>query len=378
MYGDKTNSGFNEGDTARKKAKAAYDKIFSGGKNPGVKFYTIAVFDDGANNTIKDFLYSIQNVVTTSRKDYLDNYYLENASLIQNLFKTIADDVKSDINNTIAKDITINDTLTKYFKFDLTNGLPENFRIVDYGYNPEKLEINKGINYQVTVNGDKISITNINEIKEPGISIRFTVSAIDPYYFGKDVPTNTVADIAFTDPIDSNKKGTGVFPVPIVQIDPKIGQINVTKNVTKSAGITTDTTNDTFSVLINDNIDGIDCSYNMDVKDNETKTMKFIMKGLNTDINDKYLKDYLSEIASDEIKKYGFVTVGNYSVKEIVPMNYKQTSLTIDNVNTDNFTLDKDNPIISIKLKNNLENALYFFDKFTKVNRFTLPLTSRF
>ena len=59
-------------------------------------------------------------------------------------------------------------------------------------------------------------------------------------------------------------------------------------------------------------------------------------------------------------------------------MNYKQTSLTIDNVNTDNFTLDKDNPIISIKLKNNLENALYFFDKFTKVNRFTLPLTSRF
>lgn len=359
---ENTNNGSSN---ARLKAKTAYDSLI--GTNSDVKFYTAALFDSGTNSTTKKFLYSIQNIAKTE-KEYTDNYYIENVNQIDNLFQKIATEIKVDINETIAKNININDTLTKYFNFEIgEEKLPENFRITDMGSN--ELSINSGIKYDIKVDIDtnKISINNINEIKQPGISIKFTVDAKDPYFFGENIPTNTVADINFKDPLDPNKTGIGEFPIPTINIEPRIGQIDVTKNVVG----TTEAINDTFSILIN----GQNVSYNMDVKsgENNKQTMKFILKGPNTNINDTYLIRYLNN-NNNEVNKLGFVTAGKYNVKEIVPMNYKLKALTINEKENEEFTLDKANKNISIKLTNELVNQNYFFDKVTKNNKFKLTI----
>ncbi|RDY27415.1 VWA domain-containing protein [Romboutsia weinsteinii] len=375
----------------RNAAISAYKKVIA---DSSVTFYSAGVFDRGSSsNTAREFLGNVQNVTIkypeiygtgqAAINKYLDGYkkgdktvnkhYTSNENDIENMFEDMSIEIQNEINKLIAKNVTVTDTVTKYF--ELIDG--SKYTITDY--KSDKLEINKDIVCKVeaskvdteyggtTVKEDKLTF-KINEIREPGISIKFKVKVKDSYFFGNDVPTNTTANIEFNDPLDTSENPnveTGEFPVPSVDIEPKIGTINVTKVITEGADKAPE--NDTFSVLIK----GESAQYNIDVQagNDKTKSMSFIMKGDNTDITDSYITNY---IKNNNLQGYNFVKAGTYNVSEIVPMNYTKVGTVINNKNTETFELSKDNRDINIVVKNKLVNEIYFFDKFTKPNIFKL------
>ena len=174
---------------------------------------------------------------------------------------------------------------------------------------------------------DKVTFT-LESIKAPGITISFIVKAKDSYYYGLDVPTNTKAEISFKDPLDESKLGSGIFPVPTVDINPKMGKINVTKYVQNLQGKQAPE-NDIFSVLIKGN----DSQYNLSLKsgDSNKQTMEFILKGNNEYNDDIYKQAYDTSNFADivQVDNYATVKIGNYNVDELVPMNYTKTSTKI-------------------------------------------------
>ena len=105
---------------------------------------------------------------------------------------------------------------------------------------------------------------------------------------------------------------------------------------------------------------------------NSEETLNFYLKGENTDIS----------INTDTSLNY--LTVGQYKIEELLPMNYQQVDVYVEtggkivkfedwenyNKETKTFMIDKDNNNITIIVKNTLVNKGYWFDKTDVENKF--------
>lgn len=309
---------------------------------PDVKFYTIGLFTQERDRNAAKFLSMMQNAVPAN--EYSRKYYRQDAREVEQIFKNISIDIETQISNTLMKDTKIEDIVT------------DEFRIIQNSYdcsgNVDKAQLKKTV-----VKGQTISF-NLGDVQGSG-SVSFLVECKNYYFGGSKVLTNKGATLSC---IDSNteKLVKKDFEKPTVDIPYKKGSLTVEKEVIDTNGkeIKND---DNFSVAI----EGIDRNsrYNVKLPGNSSKTMNF------------YLKDKETDISNNTDTSLNYFTVGKFKVSETIPMNYKLEKIQIwDYKNNrwldlkDNFSLDKDNKNVKIKVINRLINDQYWFDKAEKSN----------
>lgn len=280
------------------------------------KFYSMGMFsgDKKPSPDSKEvkFLSTIQNVMPSTTSNFLtsfrDKYVTNNDTDIQTIFSNISNEIKADINNLIAVDAELKDVVTPFFK------IPDVSELEVEGIEKDK----------VSVEGRTITF-KIGKITETGITVSFVVDAVDPYYSNNDIATNEGdAKLNFKDPIDGSERHE-VQETQHVNIAPKQVSLSIENKVfdevasseTKGKQINDDKK---FSICLNRSNGKekyiFDLSGNTEKQDNKT-TMNFYLKGDNTDISPNL----------DMTKTY--VAAGNYSVSEIVPMDYQNKAITI-------------------------------------------------
>lgn len=317
-----------------------------------VKAYAIGLLDNVGSNgrdLAKEFLNKVNNQKA---------YFIENKNInLDEIYKDIANNIIKDA--TIAKDAVLTDVVTEEFEIitgengsDITS---EVYKLNSDGTISEKLDI-KG-----TINEETGTISwKLGEVGAGGMLVKFRIKLKDEYYGTgtATIPTNKEANMIYTDPVTNKEREKIEFNKPEISIPFKTGSITIEKVVENNKGLTAPI-DDTFSI----SLDGKDIGeLNVNLKNKESKTMSFYLKGKNTDISTN----------TDMSKNY--INVGTYNIEEIVPMNYELEGIYIYNSNTglyektNKFTIDKKNKDIKIKVKNKYVNDKYFYDKEEKEN----------
>ena len=340
----------------------SWNKTSSNNNQIDAKFYSVGVFTKASDTEKKqavDFLKTIQNVIDPN--EFGKKYYTENLDVVNSIFTDISNEIAADINNTVATNVTINDIVTDYFN------------IVDKSWKVTDLKGNV-INIQPEVTGNNITF-KIGDIKvnagesKGGVIVTFNAKLKDAYFGGDNIDTNVSADITYN---DGQKQE---FNIPNVNIPSKKGTIKIKKEIVEKEllrgwnKVSDDEVNkdDKFSISVVGNE-----KYTVNLVGNSEETLNFYLKGENTDIS----------INTDTSLNY--LTVGQYKIEELLPMNYQQVDVYVEtegktvklenwenyNKQTKTFTIDKDNNNITIIVRNTLVNKGYWFDKTDVENKF--------
>ncbi len=340
----------------------SWNKTSSNNDRIDAKFYSVGVFTKASYTEQKqavNFLKTIQNVIDTN--EFGKKYYTENLDVVNSIFTDISNEIAADINNTVATNVTVNDIVTDYFN------------IVDKSWKVTDLKGNV-INIQPEVTGNNITF-KIGDIKvnagesKGGVIVTFNAKLKDAYFGGDNIDTNVSADITYN---DGQKQE---FNIPNVNIPSKKGTIKIKKEIVEKEllrgwnKVSDDEVNkdDKFSISVVGNE-----KYTVNLVGNSEETLNFYLKGENTDIS----------INTDTSLNY--LTVGQYKIEELLPMNYQQVDVYVEtegktvklenwenyNKQTKTFTIDKDNNNITIIVRNTLVNKGYWFDKGDVENKF--------
>ena len=340
----------------------SWNKTSSNNNQIDAKFYSVGVFTKASDTKKKqavNFLKTIQNVIDPDK--FGEKYYTENLDVVNSIFTDISNEIAADINNTVATNVTINDIVTDYFN------------IVDKSWKVTDLKGNV-INIQPEVTGNNITF-KIGDIKvnagesKGGVIVTFNAKLKDAYFGGGNIDTNVSADITYN---DGQKQE---FNIPNVNIPSKKGTIKIKKEIVEKEllrrwnKVSDDEVNkdDKFSISVVGNE-----KYTVNLVGNSEETLNFYLKGENTDIS----------INTDTSLNY--LTVGQYKIEELLPMNYQQVDVYVEtegktvklenwenyNKQTKTFTIDKDNNNITIIVRNTLVNKGYWFDKTDVENKF--------
>lgn len=340
----------------------SWNKTSSNNNQIDAKFYSVGVFTKASDTKKKqavNFLKTIQNVIDPN--EFGKKYYTENLDVVNSIFTDISNEIAADINNTVATNVIINDIVTDYFN------------IVDKSWKVTDLKGNV-INIQPEVTGNNITF-KIGDIKvnagesKGGVIVTFNAKLKDAYFGGDNIDTNVSADITYN---DGQKQE---FNIPNVNISSKKGTIKIKKEIVEKEllrgwnKVSDDEVNkdDKFSISVVGNE-----KYTVNLGGNSEETLNFYLKGENTDIS----------INTDTSLNY--LTVGQYKIEELLPMNYQQVDVYVEtegktvklenwenyNKQTKTFTIDKDNNNITIIVRNTLVNKGYWFDKTDVENKF--------
>lgn len=340
----------------------SWNKTSSNNDRIDAKFYSVGVFTKASYTEQKqavDFLKTIQNVIDPDK--FGEKYYTENLDVVNSIFTDISNEIAADINNTVATNVTINDIVTDYFN------------IVDKSWKVTDLKGNV-INIQPEVTGNNITF-KIGDIKvnagesKGGVIVTFNAKLKDAYFGGGNIDTNVSADITY------NNGQKQEFNIPNVNIPSKKGTIKIKKEIVEKGllggwnKVSDDEVNkdDKFSISVVGNE-----KYTVNLVGNSEETLNFYLKGENTDIS----------INTDTSLNY--LTVGQYKIEELLPMNYQQVDVYVEtggkivkledwenyNKQTKTFIIDKDNNNITIIVRNTLVNKGYWFDKTDVENKF--------
>ena len=340
----------------------SWNKTSSNNDRIDAKFYSVGVFTKASDTEKKqavNFLKTIQNVIDPDK--FGEKYYTENLDVVNSIFTDISNEIAADINNTVATNVTINDIVTDYFN------------IVDKSWKVTDLKGNV-INIQPEVTGNNITF-KIGDIKvnagesKGGVIVTFNAKLKDAYFGGGNIDTNVSADITY------NNGQKQEFNIPNVNIPSKKGTIKIKKEIVEKEllrgwnKVSDDEVNkdDKFSISVVGNE-----KYTVNLVGNSEETLNFYLKGENTDIS----------INTDTSLNY--LTVGQYKIEELLPMNYQQVDVYVEtggktvklenwenyNKQTKTFTIDKDNNNITIIVRNTLVNKGYWFDKGDVENKF--------
>lgn len=346
-----------------------------------LKFYTIAATNGLESNKSYDeptmmnkFLSTLNN--TGGYKN------VNNDEQIQATFGAIAQDISQEITNIIAKNPVIRDEI------------PEQFAM------PTDAEINQlKEKYKNSVKNIRIEgrgiVFELKDIKQsgnegqPALEVDYSLKPANNYFYGENIPTNVKAVLNYKDP-ENNSDRHEDFPVPNVTITPNIGKITVDKRIVDSNGNWIDSNeNETFPILlkgIDSNLKNTQCAYNFNMtaepsanSTSKAKTMEFIMKDYDTDINAAESKITKESASKPEWgAKLGWVGVGTYDVSEIVPMNYALYGIEVyyDGVRDGNsetnkkIIVDEKHKNITIIVKDQKVNDRYWYDKDHEDNQY--------
>lgn len=340
----------------------SWNKTSSNNNQIDAKFYSVGVFTNASDKEKEqavDFLKTIQNVIDPN--EFGKKYYTQDLKVVNSIFTDISNEIAADINNTVATNVTINDIVTDYF-----NIVKDSWKVTDLKGNV--------INVQPEVTGNNITF-KIGDIKvnagesKGGVIVTFNAKLKDAYFGGDNIDTNVSADITYN---DGQKQE---FNIPNVNIPSKKGTIKIKKEIVEKEllrgwnKVSDDEVNkdDKFSISVVGNE-----KYTVNLVGNSEETLNFYLKGENTDIS----------INTDTSLNY--LTVGQYKIEELLPMNYQQVDVYVEtegktvklenwenyNKQTKTFTIDKDNNNITIIVRNTLVNKGYWFDKTDVENKF--------
>lgn len=353
------------------------------------KFYSVGLFTnapDKEKSQAVNFLKTIQNVIDPS--EYADKYYTQDLNSINGIFNDISNEIKENINASVAKESVIHDVVSKEF-----NIVDKSWKITDLDGNaiqipPENIVVSKNSKGEDEIT---FKIGNIIANKKAGngkltggVKVSFDISTKDPYFGGEKIPTNANAEIKYKDPIDGSDKEQ-VFNKPVVDIPYQTGKVTIKKEIVKKdkngnwtvAKDSDVNRNDRFSISILGNSCSQNHKYTVDLNGNMETSMPFYLRGEKTDISSN--KDF----------SMNYFIEGLYGVEEIVPMNYEKVQVWIDEDPADNGTkwvkfeeyvndkeniekgkardgklfISKDNNNINIKVSNTLVNDMFWKDK---------------
>ncbi|MGG7177878.1 VWA domain-containing protein [Clostridium paraputrificum] len=291
-----------------------------------VKFISIGLFRNITDESLKwqegaanDLLGNIQNQ---------GKYMIKTDVEIQPIYDKIMEEIAHD--SSIAKNVTLTDIVSS------------NFEIVENSNEP------KNLIPIVDKENNKITWT-IDKIDKEGIKVSFIIKSIDEYYASDYEETNIEGKIKYTDP-NENKVKEERFPIPYVVLEPIKGSISIIKEIDNNNMVPPN--NDLFTIGVKGGKNQEE--YNFNVKGNSTTKVDFTLKDIDT----------------TNLIYSNYVTIGEYKVAEVVPMNYKLKEVYINGIKSDSlkFTIDKKNPNITIKIINKYDNDQYFTDKADKSN----------
>lgn len=333
----------NEGSgNAVKRAKAAYDKIVA--KYSGVNAYSIGLIrnikDNDDKEDAKKFLESVQN-------KGLHLIDIGDTIKLDEIYKKIAENIEKD--SSMANNAIITDEVTKEFEIVNNGADAKVYKPLEDG----KLE---ELNIKPTVNGNKLS-WDLGKVGTEGRIIRFKIRLKDEYYgIGDDkIPTNVKATMDYKDPSGSDK--TITFEKPTVNVPYKKGKITIIKEVKNNTGLTAPK-DDNFNISLIGK-EGIG-EYSVKLKGGETKTLDFT------------LKNSSAKVSPENLKSKDFLNIGEYDIREIVPMNYELEDIYVNDTkldkNNSKFTINNTDNNITIKVVNKYVNDKYFYDKAEKEN----------
>lgn len=353
------------------------------------KFYSVGLFTNASESEKSqavNFLKTIQNVIDPS--EYAGKYYTQDLNSINGIFNDISNEIKENINASVAKESVIHDVVSKDF-----NIVDKSWKITDLDGNsiqipPENIVVSKNSKGEDEIT---FKIGNIIANKKAGngkltggVKVSFDISTKDPYFGGEKIPTNANAEIKYKDPINGSDKEQ-VFNKPVVDIPYQTGKVTIKKEIVKKdkngnwmiAKDSDVNSNDRFSISILGNSGSQNHKYTVDLNGNMETSMPFYLRGEKTDISSN--KDF----------SMNYFTEGLYDVEEIVPMNYEKVQVWIDGDPTDSGTkwvkfeeyvndkeniekgkvrdgklfIGKDNNNINIKVSNTLVNDMFWQDK---------------
>lgn len=353
------------------------------------KFYSVGLFTNASESEKSqavNFLKTIQNVIDPS--EYAGKYYTQDLNSINGIFNDISNEIKENINASVAKESVIHDVVSKEF-----NIVDKSWKITDLDGNsiqipPENVVVSKNSKGEDEIT---FKIGNIIANKKAGngkltggIKVSFDISTKDPYFGGEKIPTNANAEIKYKDPINGSDKEQ-VFNKPTVDIHYQTGKVTIRKEIVKKdkngnwtvAKDSDINRNDRFSISILGNSGSQNHKYTVDLNGNMETSMPFYLRGEKTDISSN--KDF----------SMNYFTEGLYGVEEIVPMNYEKVQVWIDEDPADSGTkwvkfeeyvkdkenvekgkvrdgklfIGKDNNNINIKVSNTLVNDMFWQDK---------------
>lgn len=353
------------------------------------KFYSVGLFTNASESEKSqavNFLKTIQNVIDPS--EYAGKYYTQDLNSINGIFNDISNEIKENINASVAKESVIHDVVSKEF-----NIVDKSWKITDLDGNeiqipPENIvvsENSKGEDEIIFKIGNIIANKKVGNGKlTGGVKVSFDISTKDPYFGGDKIPTNANAEIKYKDPINGSNKEQ-IFNKPTVDIPYTDGKITIRKEIVKKdkngnwtvAKDSDVNRNDRFSISILGNSGSQNHKYTVDLNGNMETSMPFYLRGEKTDISSN--KDF----------SMNYFTEGLYDIEEIVPMNYEKVQVWIDEDISDNGTkwikfeeyvndkeniekgkvrdgklfIGKDNNNINIKVSNTLVNDMFWQDK---------------
>lgn len=353
------------------------------------KFYSVGLFTNASESEKSqavNFLKTIQNVIDPS--EYAGKYYTQDLNSINGIFNDISNEIKENINASVAKESVIHDVVSKEF-----NIVDKSWKITDLDGNSIQIPPENVIVSKNSKGEDEITfkIGNIIANKKAGngkltggVKVSFDISTKDPYFGGEKIPTNANAEIKYKDPINGSDKEQ-VFNKPVVDIPYQTGKVTIKKEIVKKdkngnwtvAKDVDVNRNDRFSISILGNSGSQNHKYTVDLNGNRETSMPFYLRGEKTDISSN--KDF----------SMNYFTEGLYGVEEIVPMNYEKVQVWIDEDPADSGTkwvkfeeyvndkknieknkardgklfIGKDNNNINIKVSNTLVNDMFWQDK---------------
>lgn len=353
------------------------------------KFYSVGLFTNAheeEKSQAVNFLKTIQNVIDPS--EYANKYYTQDLNSINGIFNDISNEIKENINASVAKESVIHDVVSKEF-----NIVDKSWKITDLDGNeiqipPENVVVSKNSKGEDEIT---FKIGNIIANKKAGngkltggVKVSFDISTKDPYFGGEKIPTNANAEIKYKDSINGSDKEQ-VFNKPVVDIPYQTGKVTIKKEIVKKdkngnwtvAKDSDVNRDDRFSISILGNSGSQNHKYTVDLNGNMETSMPFYLRGEKTDISSN--KDF----------SMNYFTEGLYGVEEIVPMNYEKVQVWIDEDPADSGTkwvkfeeyvkdkeniekgkvrdgklfIGKDNNNINIKVSNTLVNDMFWQDK---------------
>lgn len=311
-------------------------------KNHSVKAYSIGLMrnvSDRDKKKAEDFLQATQNA---------GRYLINNKEIdLSKIYDQIADNIKTD--SSMANNAIITDEVTKEFEI-VNNGADAKVYKPLEGGKEELLDI------KPIVNGNKLS-WDLGKVGTEGRIIRFKIRLKDEYYGMGDekIPTNVEATMKYEDPSGDIQIIT--FEKPTVNVPYKKGKITIIKEVKNNTGLTAPK-DDNFNISLTGK-EGIG-EYSVKLKGGETKTLNFTLKHSN------------ANVSPENLKSKDFLNIGEYDIREIVPMNYELEDIYVNDTkldkNNSKFTINNTDNNITIKVVNKYVNDKYFYDKAEKEN----------
>ncbi|MBB6624397.1 VWA domain-containing protein [Clostridium gasigenes] len=273
-----------------------------------------------------------QNVQAHELLNYIQNSGfkdIQNNTDIDSIYTQIRNDIVLQL--LIAKNAVLTDIVSK------------NFEIIPNSNEPSTIPM--------TVSSAENTVSfNIDEITTSGTKVSFRVKTKNAYYANNEEPTNDKAVLNYNTP-KTNSPIEGTFNVPIVKLEPIKGSITIIKEVDKNG--MEPPSGDTFTVKLHGGKSMEE--YNFDLASNSTTKVDVTLKDKDT---------------TNLIYPY-YLTIGEYDITEIIPMNYTLKEIYVNGtkVDTPKFTINKDNPNITIKLVNKYDNDRFFTDTQSKENQ---------